>query len=126
MTHQGGYYDDQSATFGDRLAAAREATGMDQRALARRMGIKLATLEKWEQDMSAPRANRLSMMAGLLNVSIPWLLTGMGDGPEDTGLSSEETSILMEIRSLRAGLEDAVAQIGLLEKRLRLTMKDNE
>jgi len=68
------------ATFGDRVAGAREAAGMSQSQLARRLGVKKSTLSAWEQDLSEPRANKLSMMAGLVNVSIMWLLTGEGDG----------------------------------------------
>jgi len=63
------WFGPESATFGDRVAGAREAAGMTQAQLARRLGIKKTTLSGWEQDLSEPRANRLSMMAGLVNVS---------------------------------------------------------
>lgn len=76
----GGWYSDEAATFGDRLAAAREALGMDQKALAGRLGVKLSTIERWENDQSEPRANKLVILAGVLNVPMPWLLTGDGDG----------------------------------------------
>ena len=68
------WYGPDMATFGDRLAAAREHAAMSQSDMAKRLGVKVSTLRKWEQDLSEPRANRLSMMAGLLNVSIMWLL----------------------------------------------------
>ena len=64
------WYGPEAATFGDRVAAAREAAGMTQAQLARRLGVKKTTLTGWEQDLSEPRANKLTMMAGLLNVSM--------------------------------------------------------
>ena len=65
-----GYYSDDAATFGDRVAAAREAIGLGQSDLARRLGIKEKTLRGWEEDTAEPRANKLQMVAGILNVSM--------------------------------------------------------
>jgi len=100
------WYGPDTATFGDRLAAAREAAGMEPRQLARRLGVRLSTLEGWENDVSEPRANRLSMMAGLLNVSIIWLLTGEGEGvagpEEESQITPEVNDLLAELRDLRA------------------------
>ena len=38
---------------------------MSQSELAKRLGIKITTLKSWEDDLSEPRANKLSMMAGV-------------------------------------------------------------
>lgn len=75
-----GYWDADVATLGDRIAAAREAAGMTEKQCAKRLGVKTRTLEDWEQDQSDPRANRLANLAGMLGVSVMWLLTGQGDG----------------------------------------------
>ena len=75
-----GYFSDEAATFGDRVAAARRAAGLSQESLCRKLGIKLKTLRAWEDDLSEPRANKLQMLAGVLNVSLIWLLTGQGVG----------------------------------------------
>ena len=72
------WYSQDAATFGDRVAAARDQTGLTQKDLARRLGIRTSTVRNWEDDLSEPRANRLSMMAGLLNVSMMWLINGKG------------------------------------------------
>ena len=76
-----GWYDPNATTFGDRVAGAREQAGMSQADLAKRLGVKLKTMKAWEDDLSEPRANKLSMMAGMLNVSLLWLLSGEGPGP---------------------------------------------
>ncbi|MFZ2102299.1 MAG: helix-turn-helix transcriptional regulator, partial [Oricola sp.] len=70
-------------TLGGRLSRARDASGMTAAQFARRLGVKTSTVHAWESDRSEPRANRLSMVAGLLNVGLPWLLHGVGDAPPD-------------------------------------------
>ncbi|MEX0284573.1 MAG: multiprotein-bridging factor 1 family protein [Paracoccaceae bacterium] len=118
------WFGPDAATFGDRVAGAREAADMTQAQLARRLGVKKATVDGWEQDMSEPRANKLSMMAGVLNVSIMWLLTGEGEGavlPEDgdDSESSEFRAILAEMRVIRNEMRASGEKLARLEKRLR-------
>ena len=120
------WYSPKTATFGDRVAAAREAAGMSQKQLAKRLGVRLTTLRSWEDDLSEPRANRLSIMAGLLNVSMMWLINGEGEGlagPLDAPVMTEETrNILTELRDLRADMLARADQVARLEKRLRATL----
>ena len=61
--HEGSEFGGLTAAlwFGDRLAAARDAAGMDAETLARRLGVRLKTLQDWENDISEPRANRLAV-----------------------------------------------------------------
>lgn len=101
---------------------------MTQAELAKRLGVKLKTLKGWENDLSEPRANKLSMMAGLLNVSLLWLLSGEGEGPdgpgEDRELSRDVTEMLTEIRDIRTHLVQYTDRLGRLEKTLRAKLKD--
>ncbi len=117
------YYSDATATFGDRLAGAREAAGLSQEALGNRLGVELTTVAAWEDDMDEPRANRLQMLAGMLNVSLSWLLTGRGDGPEAPAEGDDSNralaDMLSEMRMLRAEMMQAAERIATLEKRLR-------
>ena len=116
------WYSDAEATFGDRLAGAREAAGLTQAALAKRMGIKTKTLQAWEQDLAEPRANKLQMVAGLLNVSMPWLLTGMGEGisapGEDPVTDDDIRMLLVELRQLRQETLKSAERMAVIEKRL--------
>jgi HTH-type transcriptional regulator, cell division transcriptional repressor len=50
------WFSADATTFGDRLAGAREAAGLSQAALAKRIGLKTATMEAWENDVKEPRA----------------------------------------------------------------------
>ena len=112
------------STFGDRLARAREYGRMDQAQLARRLGVKLSTVRNWEADRSEPRANKLQMMSGLLNVTIVWLMTGQGEGipdvVEDAGDASDDLrSIINELRELRVAQSKLADRAGRIEKKLR-------
>jgi len=120
------WYSDENATFGDRVAAAREAQGLSPKSLANKMGVGLKTVEKWENDLSEPRANKLQMMSGVLNVSLPWLLTGEGVGVDvPVEAANDMTELMTEMRVLRTQLGQAADRIGILEKRLKLAMTDN-
>ncbi len=116
------WYGPDTATFGDRVAGAREAAGLTQSELARTLGVRKDTVLAWEEDRSEPRANKLSRMAGVLNVSIMWLLTGEGDGmsgpPGDASLPVDLSGVLADVRNLRSELAAAEARAGALEARL--------
>jgi len=117
------WYSDETATFGDRLAAAREAAGLKQKQLAQKIGVKPSTLRHWEEDLSEPRANRLSMLGGILGVSMGWLLNGEGEGlsaPEDNvGPPTEVADLLTDLRLVRVQLQQSNEKLAKLEKRLR-------
>jgi transcriptional regulator with XRE-family HTH domain len=115
------YYSDEAATFGDRLAAAREAIGFSQSQLAARAGVRLSTIQNWESDRAEPRANKLQMIAGILNVSIVWLLTGAGQGgvPPEPAEAQEFRGALAELREIRVAQTRLLARLARLEKRLR-------
>ena len=115
------WFAEDAATFGDRLSAAREARDMSQSALARRLGVATKTLEGWENDLREPRANKLQMLSGVLDVSLTWLLTGEGQGvdPDQEGASPELGELLDEMRSLRGEMQRSAEKLGRLEKRLK-------
>ena len=120
------WYGPDAATFGDRVVGAREKSGMTQVELSRRLGIKLTTLRGWEEDLSEPRANKLQMLTGMLNVSLSWLLSGEGIGPEEPStvpLSGDTQAILIEIRAIKTDMTRTADRLSRLEKRLRLNLK---
>ncbi len=122
------WYSEEQATFGDRLTGAREASGLSQKELASKVGVKLETMRAWEDDIKEPRANRLQMLSGILGVSLQWLLSGEGEGlshPSENELSPDVSAIFSELRTLRAQMAGSVERLGQLEKRLRAAVKDN-
>ena len=129
MSDETDWFGPEAATFGDRLAGAREAAGMTQAQLARRLGVKKATVVGWENDMSEPRANKLSMMAGMLNVSIMWLLTGEGEGagvPDLVEGDAELAPLVAELRAIRGEMRASSERLARVEKALRLKLEKGE
>ena len=126
-TEEFDWFGPEAATFGDRLAGAREVAGMTQAQLAKRLGVRLTTLQSWEEDQSDPRANRLQMLTGLLNVSLTWMLSGTGEGPEepatDLEIDADVDALLFEMRSVKTDLARAGDRLAKLEKRLRQRLK---
>ncbi|PIE16119.1 MAG: transcriptional regulator [Rhodobacterales bacterium] len=117
----GDWFTDEHATFGDRVVAARQAMGWAQNDLARQLGVKLKTVQSWEDDLSEPRANKAHMLAGVLNISLAWLLTGEGLGitdPDQPSVPAQVKEVLAQMRQLRAQIAGRLDQLAVLEKRL--------
>lgn len=121
------WYAEETATFGDRLAGAREHAGLTVEQMAAQVGVRIETAQAWEDDIKEPRANRLQMLAGMLNVSLSWLLTGRGDGPTEPvdgqEVDSDILGLLAEIRALRSQIVLSAERLGQIEKRLRKALK---
>ena len=69
-------------TMGARIEQARLTKGLNVTQLSRRVAVKPSTLKNWEADRSEPRANKMAMVAGILGVSVQWLLEGGDEMPE--------------------------------------------
>jgi transcriptional regulator with XRE-family HTH domain len=62
---------------------APDAMGLTVEEISAIAGVMAETWTNWENDRAEPRANRLDMLARILQVSIAWLLDGQGKGPMD-------------------------------------------
>jgi len=120
---QNDYFNEANATFGDRLAAARQAKGLDVDGLSEKLGVDVRTVKIWERDADMPHANRIQMLAGLLNVSMVWLVSGEGNGTSEVADTFERPSgindALGEISQLKTILLGAVEKLEKLEERLQ-------
>ena len=127
-TNESDWFSEEIATFGDRLAGAREGAGLSQKELAARVGVRTLTVIAWENDAKEPRANRLQMLAGILGVSLSWLLTGKGEGPEGPAdfneLPEDLNLLLADLRELRTQMATSAERMARLEKRIRTAIKD--
>ncbi|WP_299483000.1 helix-turn-helix domain-containing protein [Cypionkella sp.] len=121
------WYGENTATFGDRLEAARESCGLSQTELAQRLGVRDTTIKSWEADEWEPRGNRLQMLAGMLNVSLMWLLSGRGEGvaaPDtDAPLAMPARSALADIARLRRQMQTLGAELMQAEQKLAVELR---
>jgi transcriptional regulator with XRE-family HTH domain len=102
-------------TVGGRISRAREASGLTVKELAWRLGVKIATVNAWESDRSHPSSHRLANLAGLLQVSLSWIVHGVGIGPSDDfadETSNEMTTQFDQLRLLHV-------ETGLLIEKLK-------
>ena len=90
-------------TMGGRIEQARTAINLSVPQLARRIGVKSKTVENWENDRSEPRADKLTKLAGVLQVPLIWLLSG------DTPKGVKNLPSLSETSEIAQKLERAVA-----------------
>lgn len=120
---QSDYFNETVATFGDRLVAARDAKGLTSASLAKKLGVAVKTIKVWENDGATPRGNKIQMLAGMLNVSMVWLISGEGNGTshvvETHARSAGVNDALGEISQLKATLSGAFEKLERLEERLQ-------
>ncbi len=122
-----GWYSGEVATFGDRISGAREAAGLTREDLANRLGVRPKTVAAWEDDAFEPRGNRLQMIAGMLSVSIRWLLTGEGDdlpAPDASGAMILPAKLaLADLARMRTQLTQLTREMQQTEDRLRALLQ---
>ncbi len=123
----------EDTLLGERIANARQAKGLSSKQLAQRLGIKKETLQNWENERSAPRANRLNQLAGVLDVPLLWLIAGSETPPmmrapdlsETTAIESklrraenlvnELSSLLVDIRAQTRRVQREIDEIDEIE-----------
>lgn len=75
-------------------------------------------MHNWETDRSAPRSNRLLTLAGMLNVSPTWLLTGIGESPLDAVTATELMQMRAVVERLRQQVLSVAEELKQLDERL--------
>ena len=70
-------------SFGERLMIYRKRAGLSKKELAKRVGISVSTLTKYENDESQPNVDMLTDLAIALDISVMKLLSGFGDPIRD-------------------------------------------
>ena len=114
------YYGDEVSTLGERISVARERAVLSQDDPAKALAIKSDVLENWENDAAEPRAQRMTILGGILGVSAGWLLYGIGEGvpAPDGEVSTEEFSDERLAQMLMVELRDAQEMQSKITKRM--------
>jgi transcriptional regulator with XRE-family HTH domain len=114
--------------LGHRIRIARKDKGYSTAEFATRLGVKASTIEKWENEKIAPRANRLHMMSGILNVPLLWLLAGGDHIPELEGAYTDQEAMNSKLEQAEKGLQELstlLAEIKVLVKLRDVTFSDS-
>ena len=64
---------------------ARSAAGLTQEELAQKTGIKIKSIQNWEQGLSTPRIKQLNKLATALGVEVSVLLSDKGEALPQRG-----------------------------------------
>ena len=73
-------------TFGEKLQALRQRTGMSQDALAERLNVSRQAVSRWERDETMPETDKVVALADIFGVTTDYLLrpqTQQQTPPED-------------------------------------------
>ncbi len=112
--------DESSERVGARITRAREACGLSVDDLALRLGVRSETLTAWERGETEPRPNRLTTLAGVLNVTPGWLLFDCGEDPLESSGSAELHDMRRELAALKnvlqSSLNDADRMLSNIDK----------
>ena len=114
-------------SFPERLKHARQQGGYSTREMSKLLGVRQETVLSWETGRTSPRANRLPVLAGTLNISIRWLLSGQGDMPQSCATrvaSKEAEDMLNEVRRLKQESDRSVRKLVGLERRLSAMLSE--
>ena len=84
--------------FGGKVSICRQNKNMTQDVLAGKLGVTPQALSKWERGISLPDIAMLADLAGILEVSVDWLL-GVGHVQTDSNQSDEQEYIGNALRN---------------------------
>jgi|TARA_R110002110_G_scaffold310081_3_gene523478 transcriptional regulator with XRE-family HTH domain len=114
--------EDSANDVGSRMAEARDAAGRTQAEIANQLGVKASTVAKWEHGTASPRSNRLAALAGILGVSLSWLIVGHGDEPTS---SDDLDEIKVALNRVQAQLVDTLNEVDVLAARIDIARGNN-
>ncbi len=80
------------------IRALRQARGISQVELAKRLGVTKQSVSNWENDNIQPSVEMVVKLAGVFSVSTDYLLgLGQGEYLDVTGLSQEKIAHIRQL-----------------------------
>lgn len=113
-------------TLGGRLSRTRESKGLSIGHVARRVGVKPKTIQEWESDRSEPSVEHLKVIVGVLDVSMVWLLHGVGEAPADDIGPDPLLAIAAQLEKLQRMHADTGQIIVRLQRELSRLAEERE
>lgn len=91
-------------SLGERIKENRKAKKLTQKQLAELLGgIDHSTVSKWESDTYEPDTTSLNKLAGILGVTVDYLIGGKNNKPTDDELDPEVRTLARDFKSLQPG-----------------------
>ena len=94
--------------MGLRIAARRRELGLTQKRLAEQMEVTAQSVSAWERGKTVPEAERLEVLADVLQISVSSLLEGSVPMPRE-----DDDGRLDDVEQLRKRIADFAAANGL-------------
>ncbi len=82
--------------FSERLVIAREASGIKQYKLAKKLKVAVSTLSNWENGERFPDADRIIEIIDLLHCDPGWLMSGRESAPDEDELAQARNAKLIK------------------------------
>ena len=103
---------------GLRVALARKSRNMSVPELAAHLGVTPASVRSWEAGERTPRANRMQMLAGILDVPLTWLLEGREDERMAAGGTPNLDQVYARLETARSMFAEALALVESAQRSL--------
>lgn len=102
--------------IGQCIKRLREEAKMQQKDLAKKVGVTVASLSGYENDISEPSLHTTMKLAEVLGVSIDYLVSGKKEPlqeiiEEKTGLTTNAVRVLMRFNQIDMDYADIVSEI---------------
>jgi len=103
----------ERSDFGKRLFAVRQQMGLSQTELAQKLGITQSTYAGWERRTTAIKPGYIAKIAGVLNVSVDYLLGRQNGKTRKGGPVGKARRIFEEVSKLPRHKQQRI--LGIIE-----------
>jgi transcriptional regulator with XRE-family HTH domain len=111
-------------SFGERVHQARQALGLSQAEVAAQLGMTQSGYAAWERDAVALRPDQLAQLAGVLRVSVDYLLGRAGGAARANGPSGKLRRLFEAASHLPRSRQQRIALV--LEDMLAASRQNRE
>jgi hypothetical protein len=117
-------YSEETLTFGDHQMAAPNVVQTAKKQFVQRVGDKLRILYNYKEDLSETRTNWLSILSGIVEVSLRWFRVAERQwffAPhEDASIVSDAHAMLLRLGALQTQMKHLNERLVLLEKHRKI------
>lgn len=91
--------DPETKAIGERLVSAAAAKGLKQAALARAVGVQNSVVYRHQKGHVRPGLDSAVKYAKVLDITVEWLMSGVGHGPDTTATTTPTARLVTRGKS---------------------------